>query len=41
MCPSDLQPVSEMAVASGSKSLDEVLVEDCFVDSDEKILEED
>ena len=41
VCLSDLQPASMMVVASGSTSLDEVWVENCFVDSDEEILEED
>ncbi|XP_011016015.1 PREDICTED: uncharacterized protein LOC105119564 isoform X2 [Populus euphratica] len=37
--PNDLQPIPKMAIASGSKSLDEVLVEDCL--DDEEILEEE
>uniref|UniRef100_A0A2K1XY33 DUF4283 domain-containing protein n=1 Tax=Populus trichocarpa TaxID=3694 RepID=A0A2K1XY33_POPTR len=41
VCLSDLQPASMMVVASGSTSLDEVWVENFFVDSDEEILEED
>ena len=38
---SALHPASELVVASGSKSLDEVLVEDCSIASDEEILDED
>jgi hypothetical protein len=41
VCLSDLQPALVMVVASGSTSLDEVRVEDCSIDSDEEILEED
>nr|TKR85173.1 hypothetical protein D5086_0000250260 [Populus alba] len=40
VCPSD-SPAPVMGVASGSASLDGVLVEDCYVGSDEEILEED
>nr|TKR66342.1 hypothetical protein D5086_0000312250 [Populus alba] len=37
---STLHPASKLVVASGSKSLDVVLVEDCSIASDEEILDE-